>query len=330
LEWMMMDSCAVSSLTGELQSHSITQQPKRGLSYIGAAFKHGQKKDGVDIGPQALRQAGLIDSLRSLCSDVRDLGDIASEDVLGDSTGVDILHMPRTVGEFNRQLAERVATEARENRFVLTIGGDHSIAIGTIIGLLRERPDLVIVWVDAHADINVPESSASGNIHGMPVSFLTALVDRSSVPGFEWMDQTLLFDRIAYVGLRDLDPKERDFIREKNIRAYTMHEVDQLGIVRVMDEIITHLNPQGDRPFHLSFDIDGVDSALCPATGTTAPGGLTLREARYLCERLAATGKLNSMDMVEVNPILSTADGSKKTVEAASYLIQSALGRTLL
>jgi len=304
---------------------------KPALSFIGAAFKRGQKKDGVDSGPDALRTAGLLTALGDYCSEVRDTGDISSGDIEGDSTGVGVLHMPRTVGEYTRVLAERVAHEAADReRFVLTVGGDHSIAIGTIAGLLRQRPELVVVWVDAHADINVPSSSASGNIHGMPVSFVTGLVDLNVVAGFEWLKELLPFDRIAYVGLRDLDPKERVFIRENKIRAYSMKEVDELGIVRVMDEIVAYLNPHGDRLFHLSFDIDGVDSALCPATGTTAPGGLTLREARYLCERLNATGKLRSLDLVEVNPKLSNEDGAKRTVEAASFLIQTALGRSLL
>lgn len=271
----------------------------------------------------------------------------------------------------------------------MTLGGDHSIAAGSIAGVLAARPEAGVVWVDAHADINAPGTSPSGNLHGTPLSFLLRLLHASSeapraLAGWEWLARVppLLPSRLAYIGLRDLDPGEKAAIVSLGLRAFTMADVDRLGIGRVVEAALEHLAGTADaaagsslggeaaaeegarggvteaphphpyhhptpalagglRPLHLSFDIDAVDPALAPATGTPVPGGLTLREAHYIAETVAGTGLLGSMDLVEINPRLPLGGGepgggtagaaaAAATVQLGLGLVASALGRSIL
>ena len=299
---------------------------------------YGQPRQGTDRGPQSLRAAGLVSRISALHYEVLDTGDVP-------------MHVPRAddppskvggkhayaVGISNQKIAQKVQAEAAAGRFVLTLGGDHSIAMGTVAGMLQHYHKLGqrgpgIVWVDAHADINDPSTSPSGNIHGMPLSFLMKLFETSAVPGCEWLSDIprLARDQIVYVGLREVDAGEKAAIKNLGLKAYTMKEVDALGIGNVMREALQHLNTAGYQNLHLSYDIDGVDPVLAPATGTRVPGGLSYREAHYIAEACADSGKLRSMDMVEINPDLANEHGRNATVDLGIELVLSALGKSIL
>jgi arginase len=243
-----------------------------------------------------------------------------------------LAHSSELVGVNNQQLAAAVESEAAQGRFVLTLGGDHSLGVGTVAGMLKVHPNLGVIWVDAHADINTPDTSLSGNIHGMPISFLSkTLYDATQLPGFEWMKAVpaLNGNQLVYIGLRDVDQKERALIREMGATAYTMYDIDKYGIGKVMEMALADL---GDRPLHCSYDIDACDPAIAPSTGTTVRGGLTFREAHFVAEEIAQTGRLKSFDMVEVNPTLNTdpKDHGATTVQMALALVASALGDTIV
>lgn len=319
------------------QSHLVLKE-SRLVSVVGAPFNGGQPRTGVEQGPKVMRDAGLLKSIEDVGWKAFDTGDInvpeASENDFFGKT-----KKPRLVGSVTRSLYQTVKKAAQENHFPLTVGGDHSLAIGSIAGVLAARPETCVIWVDAHADINTHETSGSGNIHGMPVAFLMGLKGMRETPGFEWMLEThnnnfdipyLRPDRIAYIALRDLDDGEKQLIRQLGIRAFSMHCVDKYGIGEVMKKALDAVNPNRDRPIHLSFDVDGIDSTLVPATGTPVPGGITYREARFICETLAETNLLSSMDLMEINPALSDEQGRKLTVDTSMMLVRSALGATLV
>lgn len=175
--------------------------------------------------------------------------------------------------------------------------------MGTISGVLDAHPEACVVWVDAHADINTPQTSTSGNIHGMPLSFLLGIAGEipkaeSGPQPFSWIKPVLRPDRLVYIGLRDVDDGEKKILREHNIRAFSMHEVDKYGIGRVVELALAHVNPDGNRPIHLSFDVDALDPSVAPSTGTPVRGGLTFREGHYICEAIAETGLLVGLDIM--------------------------------
>lgn len=237
------------------------------------------------------------------------------------------------VGNGLRQIKEIYEQKASEGKFCLVLGGDHTIGAGSLAGLLSVHPDAGIIWVDAHADINTPEVSGSGNMHGMPISFLMkGLVDTSKIPGLEWLASgpTMNPDQLVYIGLRDVDAPERRIIRELGIKAFTMQEVDRFGIGKTMEMALDHLCAKQQRPLHMSYDIDAVDPLLAPSTGTKVRGGLTWREAHYVAEAAAETNLLCGLDMVEVNPTLSPGSGAQLTVDMALLLIASALGNRII
>jgi len=259
----------------------------------------------------------------------------------------------RHVSAVTQQLSEQIYTHAKTGRFVLTLGGDHSIAIGTVSGTakaIRERlnKDIAVIWVDAHADINTPELSLSGNVHGMPVAFLTGLAsakgtsnghangngttassDTDATEPFTWLPSrpSLSPTKLVYIGLRDVDRAEKAILRANNIKAFSMHDIDRHGIGRVMEMALAHIG--ADTPIHLSFDVDALDPQWAPSTGTPVRGGLTLREGDYIAECVHETGQLVAMDLVEVNPSLEER-GAEETVRAGCSLVRCALGDTLL
>jgi arginase len=302
---------------------------------------YGQPFVGTDSGPEKLRERGLLTNLTKLGWRVEDLNDLDFSGI-GNNTG----NVPGAadppnarncamVGNGCRILADIVEKKAREGRFPLIVGGDHSIGIGSLTGILRTRPDTGVIWVDAHADLNTPERSGSGNMHGMPLGLLLDQpigeggVDFRKLPGFDFLvDGPRLSPRqLVYIGLRDVDEPERDWIRQHSIKTFSMYDIDHLGIGKVMDEALKHLS---GRPLHLSYDIDAVDPILAPATGTKVRGGLTYREAHFIAECVAQSGNLASADIVEVNPSLSCNDGADETVELGLQLITSFMGKTII
>lgn len=241
---------------------------------------------------------------------------------------------PLAVSAVTEKLSSQVYEHASKGRFVLTLGGDHSIAIGTISGTaraLKERlgRDMAVIWVDAHADINTPETSDSGNIHGMPLAFLTGLASEKPGAPFGWLkdDQRISVKKLVYIGLRDVDRGEKKILREHGIKAFSMHDVDRHGIGRVMDMALGWIG--SDNPIHLSFDIDALDPMWAPSTGTAVRGGLTLREGDFIAECVHETGSLVALDLVEVNPRLEE-QGAMETVRAGVSIVRCALGDTLL
>jgi arginase len=215
----------------------------------------------------------------------------------------------KEVSDVTRHVAGLLKKVAKKGHMALTLGGDHSIAMGTVSASLSVYPDLGVIWVDAHADINTTETTDSGNLHGMPISFLMGLGE--PVKEFEWLKPCLRRERIVYIALRDVDKGEKLILKENGIKAYSMHDVDKLGIAKVMEQCFEYLGQ--DTPIHLSFDVDALDPTVAPATGTPVRGGLTFREGHYICEEVFSTGRLVSMDMVEVNPELGETDICKKT-----------------
>ena len=337
------------------------------LGVVAVGFSGGQCKPGVDAAPNALISAGLLDQLHDeLGYDLHGDNEVNNYNSLRPEFDPDHRGMknPRAVSSVTQQLSEEIYSHAKAGRFVLTLGGDHSIAIGTISGTakaIRERlgREMAVIWVDAHADLNTPELSLSGNIHGMPVAFLTGLAsainpdatngtsangsatngsrtndsstnDTTTEPlPFSWLPPTppLSVSKLVYIGLRDVDRAEKLILRQHNIRAFSMHDIDRHGIGRVMELALAHIG--ADTPIHLSFDVDALDPQWAPSTGTPVRGGLTLREGDYIAEVVHESGQCVAMDLVEVNPSLETK-GAEETVRAGCSLVRCALGDTLL
>lgn len=326
--------------TSMIQSKFLSHPEDLGVVAVG--FSGGQCKPGVDAAPRALIDSGLLTQLRDeLCYNLhghdtvhsyRDQVPVSDPEHRG-------MKNPRAVSAVTQQIASQVYSHAREGRLVLTLGGDHSIAIGTVGGTakaVRERlggRELAVIWVDAHADINTPETSKSGNIHGMPVSFLTGLAEKDEDEElFGWLkDENMIsVKNLVYIGLRDVDPEEKIILRKNGIKAFSMFDIDKHGIGRVMEMALEHIGP--DTPIHLSFDVDALDPMWAPSTGTPVRGGLTLREGDYICECVHLTGSLVAVDLVEVNPSLAPPSdiGAHETVRAGCSLVRCALGESLL
>jgi len=285
----------------------------------------------------ALIESGLADQLKDdLEYNIHFDNKVHSYDELLPSSDPDHRGMkkPRAVSAVTEALSQQVYDHAKEGRFVLTLGGDHSIAIGTISGTakaIRERlgRDMAVIWVDAHADINTPETSDSGNIHGMPVAFLTGLASDKPDAPFGWIkdEHRVSVKKIVYIGLRDVDRGEKKILRENGIKAFSMHDIDRHGIGKVMDMALGWIG--SDTPIHLSFDIDALDPRFAPSTGTAVRGGLTLREGDFIAECVHETGSLVALDLVEVNPSLEE-EGAAETVRSGVSIVRCALGDTLL
>eukprot|EP00285_Hemiselmis_virescens_P011635 CAMPEP_0173390472 /NCGR_PEP_ID=MMETSP1356-20130122/14969_1 /TAXON_ID=77927 ORGANISM="Hemiselmis virescens, Strain PCC157" /NCGR_SAMPLE_ID=MMETSP1356 /ASSEMBLY_ACC=CAM_ASM_000847 /LENGTH=366 /DNA_ID=CAMNT_0014347873 /DNA_START=26 /DNA_END=1126 /DNA_ORIENTATION=+ len=310
---------------------SFLAQPKV-AAVIGAPMTHGQPKEGTDDGPDMIRNAGLHDELKSLGWKVDDLGNLAMPKPTPSDApwkGPGMARHPVAVGKGCEIVMHSVKKATQENKFVLTLGGDHSIGAGTVAGILQARPETGIVWVDAHADINTPSISESGNMHGMPLALVMGLDKPHQIPGWEWLEGTPVLSprQLVYIGLRDVDEAERKILRDLGILCFTMYHVDKYGIGGVMERILEHLQ---HRPLHLSYDIDAVDPLHAPATGTTVRGGLTFREAHYVAEAVGESGLLGSLDMVEVNPSLGSDADTKDTVEMGLALISSAMGSRIV
>ncbi|XP_006030846.1 arginase-1 isoform X2 [Alligator sinensis] len=306
----------------------MSVKPKMSLGIIGAPFSKGQVQKGVEEGPAVMREAGLIDKLIAQGYDIKDYGDLMFDDVPDDGPCHNVKN-PRSVGKAKEKLANTVAEVKKSGRTCLILGGDHSLAIGTISGHAKVHPDLGLVWFDAHTDINTPLTSPSGNLHGQPMAFLIKeLKDKvPDVPGFSWVTPCLSAKDIVYIGLRDVDPGEHCVVKSLGIKCYSMSEVDKLGIGKVMEETLSYLLANKKRPIHLGFDVDGLDPSLTPATGTPVPEGMTFREGMYMTEDLYKTGLLSAVDMMEINPSCGKAQEEvNSTVNTAVAMILSCFG----
>ncbi|MBA2321436.1 MAG: arginase [Deltaproteobacteria bacterium] len=289
----------------------------------------GAGRRGTDMGPSAMHVAGLVPKLRAMGHRVVDVValEVASAESADEGANSRARFLPAILRTCT-ELADRVEQGCERGLFPLVLGGDHSQAIGTISGLARwyrrRGQHVGVVWVDAHTDMNTPDSSPSGNIHGMPLSTLLGrgLPELTAISGGE---PALRPENVVVIGARDIDATESPLVKELGIRCYTMSEIDSRGLALCVQEAFDRAC-DGTAGVHLSFDLDGVDPMDAPGVGTPVPGGLTLRESHLICET-AARRKLLGMEMVELNPVL---DIRNRTGELAVWLIQSALGKTIL
>ncbi len=295
------------------------------ITVIGVPIDLGAGRRGVDMGPSAIRYANLKGKLEGMGFSIDDIGNLAVQTPETLSSRDEKLKYLKEITSVNQKLAAIVSETVSKGSFPLVLGGDHSIAIGTIAGLAQHKKNLGVIWFDAHGDLNTPESSPSGNIHGMPlaVSLGYGHPDLINIGGFA---PKIKSENVVLIGIRSLDQGEKELIKQLGIRVYTMHEIDRLGMARVMEEAVYYVSKNTDG-VHLSLDLDGLDPNEAPGVGTAVPGGITYREGHLAMEILAEANILTSAEFVEVNPIL---DYRNKTAAMAVGLIGSALGEKLL
>ncbi|WP_273836507.1 arginase [Guptibacillus sedimenti] len=295
------------------------------LSIIGVPMDLGQMRRGVDMGPSAIRYAGIVERLTKLNYDIEDLGDI--EIGRPEKRPEDQDHQLKNlkeVADASEKLSNVVNDVVNRKRFPLVFGGDHSIAIGTLAGVARNYDNLGVIWYDAHGDLNNSETSPSGNIHGMPLAVSLGIGDES-LTGISGYTPKIKPENIVIIGARSLDEGERELIKEKGIKVYTMHEIDRMGMTKVMEEAIEYVSKDADG-VHLSLDLDGLDPHDAPGVGTPVLGGISYRESHLAMEMLAEANILTSAEFVEVNPIL---DEKNKTATVAVALMGSLFGEKL-
>lgn len=302
------------------------------IGIVGFPMDLGADRRGVDMGPSALRYAHLEEKLEDIGYTVKDFGDLFIE-------GAETLRITnpklKYLSEIVRSsdiLAKKVESLLNKNFFPLILGGDHASAIGSIAGISsycrKNKKKLGVIWIDAHADMNTPETTPSGNIHGMPLAVSLGMGERRLVRigGFA---PKVLPENVALIGIRDVDAEESVTVksfRDRGTQVYTMTDVDKQGVVRIISRILNDFKKQVDH-IHVSFDLDGVDPDYAGGVGTPVEGGLTYREASVIMELVADCGCMSSLEMLEVNPILDTKN---ETSELAVDLIASALGKSIL
>ncbi|MBN6095255.1 arginase [Staphylococcus saprophyticus] len=297
------------------------------VEIIGAPSTFGQRKLGVNLGPDAIRYAGIVARIEAIGLTVKDSGNINVPELNLNKFNSEQqgLRNLEEIIETSETLSQSVSNSLSNNHFPLILGGDHSIAIGSISGVSKHYENLGVIWYDAHGDLNIPEESPSGNIHGMPLRILAGEGDDKLVNIANYAPKVKP-ENIVLIGMRDLDVGERQYIKDNNIKTYTMAEVDRYGIKQVIEETIDYLKEKTDG-IHLSLDVDALDPVETPGTGTRVLGGLTYRESHFALELLHNSNLVTSMDLVEVNPLI---DHNNDTAEQAVGLVGSFFGETLL
>jgi arginase len=299
------------------------------IAIIGAPMDLGAGRRGVDMGPSAIRLACLNEKLALLGYQVDDLGNVTVDLPENIPAGpVNARYLPQIAHTCER-VAEMVELAMEQGRLPLVLGGDHSVAMGTVAGVAsiyrKQEQKIGLIWIDAHADMNTPESSPSGNVHGMPLASLVGMGPRelTHIAGFApKVDAT----NVAIIGLRSVDEIEGENVRAAGVTAFTMRDIDERGLRSVMQEAIARAT-SGTAAFHLSFDMDAVDPDEAPGVGTPVRGGITYREAHLAMETVCDSGMMVSMEMVEVNPVI---DSANRTALLAVELVMSALGKRIL
>ncbi len=293
----------------------------RNIKFLGIPFSAGQPHSGVELAADAFRNTGLFRILNSHAEVVTDLGNL--DFTLCGERQSGIIKNEKISGLGNALISRSIESENLKDSFLMNVGGDHGLALGTIHGLLHHYPDLIVVWVDAHGDINSPFSSESGNFHGMPLSFL---IQGSHGRGhFSWIRKRLSANRLIYMGPRDLDPAERIYIESEGIQYFSSEDIRQYGPERLLDYALKKADPMGKAPLHLSFDVDVFDSHDVEATGTRVLDGPHREDILRLGKRLGETGRLVSMDLVEVNPELCHEKETSETLELAMRFTRSVI-----
>ncbi len=297
----------------------------REIAVIGAPLDLGAGRRGVDMGPSAIRYAGLEQQLvQKLGVRVTDAGNVISPVVETTAMGDESARYLAQILDLCERLAGLVAEAARRDALPLVLGGDHSVALGSLVGMARARGPGGVVWIDAHGDLNTPKTSPSGNVHGMVLAAALGLAG-DAFRRDAWVLPALVPGKLALVGVRSLDEGERELLHELDAKVFTMSEVDRIGVEPCMREALAHAS--GAAFLHVSFDMDVVDPDYAPGVGTPVRGGLSYREAHLAMETVAESGLIDSMDVVEVNPIL---DRENATGQLAVELVASALGARIL
>ncbi len=298
--------------------------PRRdAVAILGAPLDLGAARRGVDMGPSAIRYAGLEEHLEGLGLEVTDLGNVAAEipeiAVVRDERA---RYLPAILASC-AQIATRVKAIASEGQMPLVLGGDHSIAMGSLAGLHAAYGQGGLLWVDAHGDLNRPETSPSGNVHGMPLAAALGACgfELDGFDGPPWVDPA----RVALIGIRSLDPGEKELVKDLGLAVFTIADLDRRGVPEAMREAIDVVRGPGF--VHLSLDVDVCDPEIAPGVGTPVRGGISYREAHLLCELVCESGLVGSFEIVEVNPIL---DRVNATGELAVELVASVLGARIL
>ena len=299
------------------------------IAIIGAPMDLGAGRRGVDMGPSALRLARLDARIRELGYEVQDLGNVTVAQPEAAPLGPERARFLPEIAQTCTRLGDLVHRAVSEHKLPLVLGGDHSIAVGTVAGLSRAHREkgskLGLIWIDAHADMNTPDTSPSGNVHGMPLACCIGQGPSELTDIFGFAPKVRPHN-VAIVGLRDVDRREVPYVRDAGVAAFTMREIDERGLRSVMTEAIERAS-DGTAGFHVSFDMDAVDPKEAPGVGTPVRGGLTYREAHLAMEILCDCDKLAGMEIVEVNPVLDVAN---QTAILGVELVLSALGMRIL
>ncbi len=303
--------------------------PSKHIAIIGAPLDLGSGRRGVDMGPSAVRVANLNGRLAELGYEVEDLGNVPV--IQRESQGeMDsrAKYLPQ-IAETCTRMAEMVDGALEAGKFPLLLGGDHSIAVGTVSGasrhFRRRGQKLGLIWIDAHTDMNTPESSPSGNVHGMPLACCIGQGPRELTNIFGYSPKVDPAN-VALVGVRSVDGGERDIVQHSGVHAFTMRSIDERGMRAVFEEAI-RVAATGTAGFHVSFDMDAVDPREAPGVGTPVQGGITYREAHLAMEMVGDTGRMASLEVVEVNPVI---DEANRTAILAVELVMSAMGKRIL
>jgi arginase len=302
---------------------------KSHIAIIGAPLDLGAGRRGVDMGPSALRLAGLNTKLESLGYEVQDLGNVNVAQPESTPTGPENAKYLSPIAKTCEKLAGMVHGVVHQGKFPLVLGGDHSIAVGTVAGVSKAFLDggakVGLIWIDAHADMNTPESSPSGNVHGMPLACCVG-IGPPELTGLCGYSPKVDGRNVVLIGLRDVDERERNLVRKSGVTAFTMRDIDERGLGNILKQAIERAN-DGTVGFHLSLDMDVVDPDEAPGVGTPVRGGMTYREAHLAMETICDCTGMVSMEVVEVNPVL---DEANRTALLAVELLMSAMGKKIL
>ncbi len=308
---------------------SIASITPKTIRVIGVPLDLGQQRRGVDMGPSAVRVAGLESKLEALGHTVEDAGNIAV--MLAEQKNPGHPHA-RYLAEITAtctKTAELVLQTLEAGKFPFAIGGDHSMAVGTVSGVAefyrRKNQNIGLLWIDAHSDINTPETSPSGNVHGMPLGAIMGLGPAELANIYDWSPK-IRPENCVLVGIRDVDLAEKENIRRAGIEVFTMRDIDERGMRTVMEEAL-RMAGRGTVGYHVSLDMDWIDPEDAPGVGTPVPGGSTYREAHLAMEIIADHGRMTSMEIVEVNPVI---DEHNRTAELAVEMAMSALGKKII
>jgi arginase len=297
---------------------------ERKLAVIGAALDLGAGRRGVDMGPSAIRYAGLDERLQRLGFECEDLGNVRAATPEATASGDPHARFLPQIKDTCAGVAERVSAAVTDGRLPIVLGGDHSIALGTLGGLAASHGPGGAIWFDAHGDLNTPETSPSGNVHGMPLAAALGVAEDTFASG-AWPLPALRPEHVVLIGVRSLDDGERELVHELGVSVHTMTDLDRKGVEPAVRESLERV--AGAAFVHISLDMDVVDPDVAPGVGTPVRGGLSYREAHLAMELVAESGLLGSMDVVEVNPIL---DRENVTAALAVELVASALGERIL